>query len=178
VIVVTPGLALIGPPACGSYLPLQSDVETLPPFRYYFRSAMEINICPVWLLHRLGIAEQNQRHVALLSSNVLILLLFPLLVHVPHICLVRAVFGISCPGCGITHALLAVLRFDFGAAWRANPAGILIAVVASFQVMARPIAIAIPYTARLISAISSHSSKMAVACLMLVWTARLLPGGY
>ena len=38
-------------------------------------------------------------------------------------CLLRAVSGWSCPGCGITTSLLALASADVGAAVRANPAG-------------------------------------------------------
>ena len=35
-------------------------------------------------------------------------------------CLFRKVTGLSCPGCGITHMCLALMRFDFAEAWRVN----------------------------------------------------------
>lgn len=31
------------------------------------------------------------------------------------------IFGIPCPGCGMTRAFLACLRLDFAAAWRYHP---------------------------------------------------------
>ena len=37
------------------------------------------------------------------------------LIHVP--CLFRVTLGLSCPGCGMTRAVLAALRLDFGAAF-------------------------------------------------------------
>jgi hypothetical protein len=35
-------------------------------------------------------------------------------------CLFRAVTGCLCPGCGMTHAVCAILRGDFAGAWKAN----------------------------------------------------------
>ena len=37
-------------------------------------------------------------------------------------CPIRAVTGLLCPGCGVTRMCLALLRGDWGAAWDANPA--------------------------------------------------------
>ena len=36
-------------------------------------------------------------------------------------CLFRAVTGRLCPGCGVTQLCLALLRWDWAAAWSANP---------------------------------------------------------
>ena len=36
-------------------------------------------------------------------------------------CVYRALLGISCPGCGLTHALLALLRFDLAASLTYHP---------------------------------------------------------
>ena len=36
-------------------------------------------------------------------------------------CPFRALTGLKCPGCGVSHLCLALLRLDFAAAWAANP---------------------------------------------------------
>ena len=36
-------------------------------------------------------------------------------------CPFRAVTGLLCPGCGVTRLCLALLRWDWAAAWSANP---------------------------------------------------------
>jgi len=53
-------------------------------------------------------------------------------------CMSKLLFGVPCPGCGLTRANLAALRFDFGEAFRMHPiwfvsvigAGLLIFAVA------------------------------------------------
>ncbi len=36
-------------------------------------------------------------------------------------CFFKLIFGISCPGCGITRACISILRLDFAAAFHLNP---------------------------------------------------------
>lgn len=38
------------------------------------------------------------------------------------VCPVRFVTGLKCPGCGVTHMCLALMRLDFATAFMANPA--------------------------------------------------------
>lgn len=47
-------------------------------------------------------------------------------------CPVRHFFGIICPGCGMTHAVLALLRLDFPAAFGENPLFVLLPVTALY----------------------------------------------
>ncbi len=37
-------------------------------------------------------------------------------------CVFRLVTGLKCPGCGVTHMLVDLLRLDFAGAWRENAA--------------------------------------------------------
>lgn len=41
--------------------------------------------------------------------------------HFGILCLFRHFLGITCPGCGMTRAVLAALRFDFAAAFAYHP---------------------------------------------------------
>ncbi len=36
-------------------------------------------------------------------------------------CVFRKITGLKCPGCGVTHMCMALLQFDFRAAFNANP---------------------------------------------------------
>ncbi len=135
---------------------------------------MEIDICPRWLLAKLGILEQNQRHVALFVSTLLMLMLFPLVTHIPHFCLMRTVLGIPCPGCGVSHSVMAILRLNPVAAWRANPAGLCVASAFFFQIVARPTAVLAPRTSDLVSLAARNISNVALGCLLLVWISRVI----
>jgi hypothetical protein len=57
------------------------------------QAKMEIDICPRWVLARLGIPQQSQHHVALLVSTLLALALLPLAIRIPHFCLMQRVLG-------------------------------------------------------------------------------------
>jgi hypothetical protein len=135
---------------------------------------MEIDICPRWVLARLGIPERCQHHVALLVSALLVLALLPLAICVPHFCLMRKVLGIPCPGCGISHSMLAVLRLNPVMAWETNPAGIGVALAFCFQLAARPIAIMVPRTGDLVSQASRQISNVALGSLLAVWISRVI----
>ena len=37
-------------------------------------------------------------------------------------CVFRLVTGLECPGCGVTHMMINLIKLDFGAAFRSNPA--------------------------------------------------------
>lgn len=45
------------------------------------------------------------------------------------VCLWRAVFGVPCPGCGMTRAFVALACGDFHAAWRFNPGSFAVAPI-------------------------------------------------
>jgi Protein of unknown function (DUF2752) len=135
---------------------------------------MEIDFCPRWILAKLHVPERSQRHFAILSSTLFVLLLVPLVPHVPHFCLMKKFLGIPCPGCGISHSVMAAFRLDMAKAWFANPAGIGVALLFSFQIVARPIAIALPRAAGLVSSVSRYGSNFTVILLFVVWTYRVL----
>jgi hypothetical protein len=135
---------------------------------------MEIDVCPRWLLAKVRIPGQSQHHVALLVSMLLALSLAPIVTHVPHICLMRKVLGIACPGCGITHSIIAILRLNPVMAWQANPAGFGVASAFCFQLLARPIAIVAPRTGDFVSQLSRHISNVALAFLLVVWISRVV----
>ena len=135
---------------------------------------MEIDFCPRWILAKLHVPERSQHHLAILISTLVVLLLVPIIPHVPHFCLMKKILGIPCPGCGISHSLMAAFRFDLAKAWFANPAGIGVALLFSFQIVARPIAIALPRAAGVVSSISRYGSNFSVILLFLVWSYRVL----
>jgi hypothetical protein len=135
---------------------------------------MEIDICPRWILAKLRIPGQNQHHFALFVSALLVVLSIPVAVRIPHICLLRSLVGIPCPGCGVSHSIMAILRLNPTMAWKANPAGVGVASVFCFQLVARPVAIAVPGTGEFVSRVSRNISNITLAGLLLVWISRVL----
>jgi hypothetical protein len=55
--------------------------------------------------------------------------LFLLLLDTLGFCLVRHIFGIECPGCGMTHAVQAMLAGNPSASFRNHPAGPLMTIL-------------------------------------------------
>lgn len=135
---------------------------------------MEIDFCPRWILTKLRVPERSQNHFAILISTLVILLLVPLVPHVPHFCLMKKFLGIPCPGCGISHSVMAAFRLDMAKAWLANPAGIAVALLFIFQIIARLLAIAQPRAAAAVSSISRYGSNFSVILLFAVWAYRVL----
>jgi hypothetical protein len=135
---------------------------------------MEIDFCPRWILAKLRIPERSRHHFAVWISTVLVLLLVPIIPHVPHFCVMKKILGIPCPGCGISHSVMAAFRIDFVTAWFANPAGIGVALLFCFQVVARPFAIALPQAGAVVASISRYGSNFTMVLLCLVWTYRVL----
>lgn len=135
---------------------------------------MEIDFCPRWILAKLRISERSQHHIAILLSTLAVLLLIPIIPHVPHFCLMKKLLGIPCPGCGISHSVMAAFSLDMAKAWLANPAGIGVAMLFAFQIIARPLAIARPRATEVVSSISRYGSNFSVIVLFAVWVYRVL----
>jgi len=65
---------------------------------------------------------QNIKKFINTHSVVFVFILYILFTQLFHIsCLVKSIIGIPCPGCGLTRATLAFLRFDFKAAFSYHP---------------------------------------------------------
>ena len=50
---------------------------------------MEINVCPPWLLAKLGVPPAERPHLGVLLSSLLALTISPVLIRLPHFCLAR-----------------------------------------------------------------------------------------
>jgi len=159
-------------PPTGYFGGIRSCTATIH-FSPFGCAAMEIDICPRWILTKLRVPQQSQHHVALLLSTLIALVSISIMARIPHICLMRKVLGIACPGCGVSHSLTAILRLNPIAAWRANPAGLGVASTFCFQLVARPVAIAVPGTGDFVSRLSRHISSVTLGGLLLVWIFRV-----
>ncbi|MEJ2009608.1 MAG: DUF2752 domain-containing protein [Acidobacteriota bacterium] len=138
---------------------------------------MEINICPEWLLAKLGVPPRARVHVALLASALFALAGAPALIRVPHICLMRSLLGLPCPGCGVLHAMTAAIHGHLASALEANPGGLGLAFLLGFQVVARPVAMAWTRAGGLVTGVSRRGSQAVLGLLIVVWVARLICGG-
>jgi hypothetical protein len=65
-------------------------------------------------------------------------------IPLPQICASRAWFGLRCPGCGLTRAIIHVAEGDWGASWQDHRLGGLMAVVVAFQIPYRVLALRRP----------------------------------
>jgi hypothetical protein len=54
-------------------------------------------------------------------------------VALPELCTMKRLWGIDCPGCGMTRAFIALAHGDVSAAWSFNPAAILLFGMMAFQ---------------------------------------------
>lgn len=81
-------------------------------------------------------------------------------------CLVRRIFGIPCPGCGVTTSIAALLRGDLAASMRANVAGPVVAAVALLHL----VSLAAPGTARVLRA----SDRVLLISLAAAWLGNVL----
>lgn len=50
-------------------------------------------------------------------------------------CLFTTLFGFNCPGCGITHAFIELLSFNFSEAWHYNPLIYILIPAGAFYVL-------------------------------------------
>ena len=84
-------------------------------------------------------------------------------------CLFRAVTGRLCPGCGVTRMCLALLRWDWAAAWSANPALLLMLPVLA----ALGVRLAVRYVREETTAGPKWESALlwAMTALLIVWGA-------
>jgi hypothetical protein len=56
----------------------------------------------------------------------------------PELCYWRLMFGMDCPGCGMTRCFISAAHGDLAAAWRFNPVGVLVFAAVLFQLPYRP----------------------------------------
>ena len=134
---------------------------------------MEILICPRWLLNRLPIDGQKRKHFNAFFSVLLVCLAAPILSKIPHFCLFRYFLGAPCPGCGVTHSLIAVERMQFGDAWLSNPAGIALAIYLVLQLCGHSLALRFDRAGTTVSRLSKLGERFVLSALLVVWLVRL-----
>lgn len=63
---------------------------------------------------------------------------------VPPLCASRTIFGINCPGCGLTRSFVRLAHADWNGAWQMHRLGWLLALVTVAQIPYRIIALRYP----------------------------------
>jgi hypothetical protein len=134
---------------------------------------MEIDFMPRWLVARLPVPSSAHTHLSIFLSTISTVIVLPSLAHVPHLCIVRLLFHVPCPGCGVTHAILATAQLRLAPAWHSNPAGLGMVAGFCYQLLARPIAMLFPQTGEFVVRTSSLLSNLVIVSLFAVWIARL-----
>ena len=81
-------------------------------------------------------------------------------------CPLRTITGVPCPMCGMTTSVEATVHLDLAGAFAANPAGIILVVVATVLLVTRPRAIPIPRLA------------VTLTCLAAMWVFELHRFGF
>jgi len=141
---------------------------------------MEIAIVPSFIINRLTHNDMQRIHLNILLSSVLILLFFihtghsiGFLNELPHFCLFQKIFGIPCPGCGITRSLIAISELDIATSWQYNPAGCFISLFIIIQIPLRFIAMTFKNIEIIICSFSKYNGNCVVISLLLIWIARV-----
>ena len=145
---------------------------------------MEIAIVPRFIIDRLVSDDGARADLNALLSSLLVLVFvrltgsFPASTgKLPHTCLFRRLFGVPCPGCGVTASLRAASKLDFRASVRHNPAGLPVLAFFLAQVPLRALALADRGLGGPVALLSRRLSGCVTACLMMVWAARLCGRG-
>jgi hypothetical protein len=94
------------------------------------------------------------------------------------LCATAGIFGIPCPGCGLTRATLAALRGDWSTAWHLQPLFPLVAPIYVYLVVALGYRFvagprAKPASKR-VDRVISVVAAVAVALLIVVWASRFI----
>jgi len=121
-------------------------------------------------------AWRSRMDVAACELALLILAASPLLAlldRIPHVCLFQYFLGIPCPGCGMTHSLIAALHGDWLASWRANPMGIPLAAGLIGRPFFRLAARLRPQLRRAVERSLSQQAVVFYVGLAVVWVIRV-----
>ena len=135
---------------------------------------MEINVCPRWLLAKLRVPLEAQPHLGVLLSTLLALVISPVLIRLPHFCLMQKLLHIPCPGCGVLHSLNSVLHLNFYSAWCFNPGGVVLAVSLVIQILGRTMQLAFDQHSETFGKIYAVSSRTTLVMLLAVWIERTI----
>ena len=97
---------------------------------------MDLSFLPKSLIRKIALTDSGQINWNVFLSNVLVICAGSILISldgrffekIPHVCLVKEMLGIPCPGCGIIRSIIELWNFNFFGSLQYNPVGILIVI--------------------------------------------------
>ncbi len=87
----------------------------------------------------------------------------------PEVCMPNALFGIECPGCGLTRSFICLSEGDWRRAWELNRVGWVLYGLAWFQIPYRVLALFRPNRLRVPPRISRTVGIAIILALMINW---------
>ena len=142
---------------------------------------MDIAIIPRSLLERFNVNPEMRIHLNVLMSHLLLLFVTTMVICLsidlsilPHVCLFHHLFGISCPGCGITRSLLSFFVGDFHHAWIQNPAGPILGASLVAQVPLRGLALCRAHWSRRSFLLSRLMTTGVLIILIVSWIHQII----
>lgn len=94
----------------------------------------------------------------------------------PRTCATRTLFGLNCPGCGLTRSFIHLAEGDWAASWRCHRLGGLLAAVLVFQVPYRLLALRRPDHPLIPVHWQGRLGLALIALLLLNWLAEVVTG--
>jgi hypothetical protein len=106
---------------------------------------MDLSFLPKAIIKKITISDSEQINWNVLLSNTLLICIGGTLLSfnirivdkIPHICLIKELFGIPCPGCGILRSISELGHLHFLKSLQYNPVGIIILLSIFSQTIAR-----------------------------------------
>ena len=89
----------------------------------------------------------------------------------PETCMSRRLFGIECPGCGLTRSFVYLAHGEWAASWNVHHVGWLLALAVVFQVPYRIFALATGQPAPLGKSAPKFVGTLLVVLLIVNWIA-------
>jgi Protein of unknown function (DUF2752) len=94
----------------------------------------------------------------------------------PESCMSRSLFGVNCPGCGLTRSIIHLAEGDWRASWRSHRLGGLFAALIALQVPSRLLALRRPDCSIIPTCWLVLSGYLLIAMLIGNWQIDLVAG--
>ncbi len=94
----------------------------------------------------------------------------------PETCGARSLFGVRCPGCGLTRSFIHLAEGDWRASWRSHRLGWMIAALVAFQIPYRMLAILQPKRSPISTRWTGRIAWAVIALLLANWLVEVVAG--